>query len=221
MPRPVVRNSIRSRCWRARSTGCSTVVQAPSSAQRGSGRRKWLAKIVCVISCGRTESRIRSSLPWIVIVQPNTSPRVEDEARGAAGAEVRGDLGLDRAGPAPARQRTARPLDRQVVAILLGGVADPAGERLGRCLDDEVRGPVPGSLRLGRRHAEQPRQDPTPRRREPRAAAVRASNRHACRASMHRVGPGPGILSRTTAAPVVTRPACRDGSAVCRRGGGR
>jgi len=51
------------------------VVHAPSSAHRGSGRRKWLAKIVCVISCGSTESRIRSSLPWIVIVQLNTSPR--------------------------------------------------------------------------------------------------------------------------------------------------
>ena len=70
MPRPVRRKLISMFCCLARSLACSTVVQAPSSAQRGRGWRKWVAKTVCVTSCGSTESRIRTSEPWIVIVQP-------------------------------------------------------------------------------------------------------------------------------------------------------
>ena len=62
------------RVWRRRSDSCSTSVAAPSSAQRGSGRRKWHAKIVCETSCGSTESRIRCIEPWISIFQPKTSP---------------------------------------------------------------------------------------------------------------------------------------------------
>ena len=49
--------------WRRFSESCSASVAAPSSAHRGSGRRKWHAKIVWLISWGRTESRMRSSEP--------------------------------------------------------------------------------------------------------------------------------------------------------------
>ena len=70
---------------------------------------------------------------------------VEHEARRAAGAEVLGDLRRDRAGAAPAGQRTAGPLDRERVAILLGGIADPPGQEFGRRVDDEVGGAMSGS----------------------------------------------------------------------------
>jgi hypothetical protein len=69
---------------------------------------------------------------------------VEDEARGATGAELRGNLGLDRTGTAPPRQRLAEPLHREIVPVLLGRLADLPGLSVGRGLDDEVRGSMAG-----------------------------------------------------------------------------
>ena len=60
--------------WRRRSDSCSTSDAAPSSAQRGSGRRKWLAKIVWLTSCGITLSRMRSAVPWTRMFQLKTWP---------------------------------------------------------------------------------------------------------------------------------------------------
>ena len=69
---------------------------------------------------------------------------VEDKARSAAGPEMRGDLGLDRTGAVPPRQRFAEPFHREVMTILLGGSADLSRLAVGRRVDDEVRGPMTG-----------------------------------------------------------------------------
>jgi hypothetical protein len=67
---------------------------------------------------------------------------VEDEARRAAGAQIRRDLRLDRTGAAPPRQRATGPLDREILTILFGCITDPAGQGLGRCVHDEIRGAI-------------------------------------------------------------------------------
>ena len=118
--------------WRARRWW-----RPPSSAQRGSGRRKWLAKIMCVISCGRTESRSRSREPWIVIRQPNTSPSVETEGRGPAGPQVRTGLHRHHARLRPVGHRLAEPRDGQFVAILFGRLGHDCGEAGIGGFDDE------------------------------------------------------------------------------------
>ena len=61
---PTLRKNVISICrYLFRSTADSTLVAPPSSAHRGNGRRKWLAKIMWVISCGKTESSTRSREP--------------------------------------------------------------------------------------------------------------------------------------------------------------
>ena len=102
-----------------RSLMCSTVVQAPSSAQRGSGRRKWLAKIG--VRHFVRQHRIENPLsePWIFICQPNTSPWSNMKLVAPPAPEVRSDLGMDRAGLRPIRQRGAEPIVRQT----RGGIA--------------------------------------------------------------------------------------------------
>ena len=92
---------------------------------------------MCVTSCGSTESNTRWAEPWIVIRQPKTSPWSKTKVVAPPAPRFGADLHGHHAGLGPIGHRVPQPLDRQVVAELLGRRVD-----LGR------------HLRIGRLHNE-------------------------------------------------------------------
>ena len=126
----------------------------PSSAQRGTGWRKWWANTVCVISCGNTLASRRSSGPWISIFMLEDLALAELERRRPA-RPFHVDRHVERTRLRPGRHLVAEPLQRLLPAIVLGVLADLLGDLGRRGVDEEVGGLILGPERAERRAEDQ------------------------------------------------------------------